>query len=204
MQETKIQFSPHEIELLKNPDWILTKNSVMQKMAEGMGALSARMQEAIGCSSRLPREVVHSNPKLSRGENYRGLPYLMLDYPRIFGKEDILAIRTFFWWGHFCSITLHVRGVYRIPVREQISFVGTELAQHEFYASTGGDEWNHDVTSDDYERVTDLSSAEFVTRLFHGPFNKLSAKVELTQWKEMEEKLFRLFSVLLKMMSVSG
>ena len=55
----------------------------------------------------------YGSPKISKGENYRGLPYVMLDYPRLFGREEVLAIRTFFWWGHGFSVTLHLKGGYR-------------------------------------------------------------------------------------------
>ena len=51
-------------------------------------------------------------PKISKGEKYKGLPWVMLDYPRIFGKEDIMAIGTRFWWGHYFSVTLHLKGGY--------------------------------------------------------------------------------------------
>lgn len=200
MQTPKIQFSPHEIELMTNPAWILTKNSVMQKMAEGMGALAERMKEAVTLKgSQLPNVVTGSNAKISRGENHQGLPYLMLDYPRLFGKDDIFAIRTFFWWGKFCSITLHVKGLYQMPVWERLDLIAAQLTEHAFYFSTEGDEWNHDLMSADYERITDASSKDFVLRLFHSPFNKFSAKVELSQWNEMEEKLFEKFEVLMKL-----
>ena len=41
----------------------------------------------------LPAEMLFHSPKISKGENYKGLPYVMLDYPRCFGKTDIFAIR---------------------------------------------------------------------------------------------------------------
>ena len=52
-----------------------------------------------------------ASAKISKGENM-GLPWVMLDYPRLFGQEDVLAIRTMFWWGHCFSVTLHLKGRY--------------------------------------------------------------------------------------------
>ena len=54
--------------------------------------------------------IVQSTPKIAKGENYLQLPYVLLDYPRCFDKENIFAIRTMFWWGNFFSITLHLSG----------------------------------------------------------------------------------------------
>lgn len=200
MQTPKIQFSPHEIELMTSPAWILTKNSVMQKMAEGMGSLAERMKETVSQNSeRLPSVMTASNAKLSRGENYQGLPYLMLDYPRLFGKDDILAIRTFFWWGRFCSVTLHMRGRYQALICRNISVATSVLAEHEFYISKEGDEWNHDVLSNDYVRIESMQT-EALHSLSRSAFIKLSSKVNLTQWNEMEDALYGLFRELLNLL----
>ena len=90
----KVQLSAEEMRLVRDAAWILTKNSVMGKVVAMFGELSGGWKE----------------PKISKGENYKGLPWVMLDYPRVFGKEDVYAIRTFFLWGHAFSITLHLKG----------------------------------------------------------------------------------------------
>ena len=57
-----------------------------------------------------PHAVDALNGKIFRGENYRQLPYLVLDYPKHFSKESVLAFRTMLWWGNFFSCTLHLQG----------------------------------------------------------------------------------------------
>ena len=37
----------------------------------------------------------------------------MLDYPALFKKDEIFALRTMFWWGNFMSITLLLSGGYK-------------------------------------------------------------------------------------------
>ena len=61
----------------------------------------------------MPEVIKTSTPKISKGENYKDLPYVMLDYPRCFQKEKTIAIRTFFWWGNFFSINLQLSGEYK-------------------------------------------------------------------------------------------
>ena len=96
-KETKITLSSKELELICNSDWILTKHIIIDKVYQLFGKLAVSMQERVRqIASTLPREAAESNPKISRGENYRGLPYVMLDYPRHFTKESTLAMRTFF------------------------------------------------------------------------------------------------------------
>src|ERR1700743_3182070 len=84
-------------------------------------------------------------PKISRGENYRGLPWVMLDYPRVFGREDVLAIRTMFWWGHGFSVTLHLKGKYQELFLPVIRRRQHELSAQGFYMGVGADEWRHEL-----------------------------------------------------------
>lgn len=185
---------------MADSSWILTKNAAIRKVYEGMGNIAARMKETVSVNTQfLPEEVIYSNAKISRGESYLALPYVMLDYPRVFGKNDVMAIRTFFWWGNFCSICLHVKGKYTDCVLHNLAAAVTMLMENNFYCSTSGDEWNHDITSSGYAPVPELNAAGFMQLLENSPFIKLSAKVNLEQWSEMEERLYALFLVLIEL-----
>jgi hypothetical protein len=110
-EDAKIALSEKELELVCSTDWILTKHSVIEKVYRLFGSLALSMQGFVEENKTiLPAIVSASNPKISRGENYLKFPYVMLDYPRHFTKEDSLAIRTLFWWGNFFSINLHLSG----------------------------------------------------------------------------------------------
>ncbi len=74
----------------------------------------------------------------------------MLDYPRVFGREDVLAIRTFFWWGHGFSVTLHLKGAWRaiyLPVLQQR---WAALAAAGFHVGVAADEWRHEHVAENY------------------------------------------------------
>src|SRR5215467_1521280 len=112
--ETKIQLSTFEMNLLNNSEWILTKNLIVRKAQRLLEEVQENIwQHVKNKSIDLPHEVISISPKISKGENYNGLPWLMLDYPRYFEKEKVFAIRTMFWWGHFFSTTLHLSGEYK-------------------------------------------------------------------------------------------
>src|ERR1700733_216708 len=117
MNEAKISLSQKEMDLVTNADWILTKNAILDKVKDLLAVLSESFQSYLHMHTLL---IPAGTPKISKGENYKGLPYLILDYPRSFEKEDILAIRTLFWWGHFFSITLHVAGKNKLLFEEKI------------------------------------------------------------------------------------
>ena len=107
-----VSLSAFEKQLVTDASWILTKNNIIQKLFVLFGELSETWQSNT-VLQQLPSAINEIPPKISKGENYEGLPYVMLDYPRCFSKEDVFAIRTFFWWGNFFSITLHLKGKYK-------------------------------------------------------------------------------------------
>ena len=174
------------------PGWILTKNSILKKVVGLFAALSEDYRVVL---------PVEPSPKISKGENYQGLPYVMLDYPRLFGREDVLAIRTFFWWGHYFSVTVHLKGTYReqyLPVLQQR---WAELAATGFHVGISDDEWRHEHVPENYRPIVSAEDLKDKTGeagdLVPRPgFLKLSAACGLDRWDEAHEVLLGLFRVL--------
>ena len=184
--ETKIQLSSFEQSLLKNADWILTKNAIIEKMKQLLQQCLEKQQESIQSKHfLLPEEVNSASPKISRGENYQGLPWLMLDYPRYFDKENIFAIRTFFWWGHYFSTTVHLAGAYKNIFEEKIIANYQSLKEQSFYLCINKEEWEHHFHEDNYRSIKDISVNEFQQFITEKKFIKLSVKFELDKWHEL-------------------
>lgn len=110
-------FSEAELQMACNPEVILTKNRIIGKVCDGFGLLGRNLFESLGpLRMAFPNETAVL-PKISKGEQYRGLPWVMLDYPRYFDpKNGHLALRVMFWWGNYLLVQLHVSGNYLVPV----------------------------------------------------------------------------------------
>lgn len=109
-----VKLSAPEKELAMNKEFILTKIAIIQKVYTLFGEL-AESYKAI-CASyqdQFPAEIFAPSAKISKGENYLQLPYVMLDYPRKFTGNDMFAIRSLFWWGNYFSISLVASGIYK-------------------------------------------------------------------------------------------
>ena len=200
MDTTKIHLSEEEMDLLKNSHWILTKNAVIEKVILGMGRLLTQMQQEVEEKKYLlMQDIVDSSGKISRGEKYQGLPYVMLDYPRIFDRENILAIRTLFWWGNFYSVTLHLKGKYLALITPGILQSLPQLLSYNMFLSFGEDEWSHDVHSEHYKALASFDMQELVETIRQAPFLKLTGKVEFSQWEKTETDLFVFFRTLVSL-----
>jgi hypothetical protein len=197
MNAAKIHLSPNELAMIRDAQWLLTKNNIITKVYDLFGELAADWTKIFGeHAANMGEEIVLFTPKISRGENYNGLPYVMLDYPRCFGKEDIFAIRTLFWWGNFVSITLHLKGRYQKQFVPLVVRNKSLLEKIEFVIVNGMDEWEHDINTANSIALSsvDGSTADWLNR----PFFKLAARVELSEWNEMKVILPKLYGELCK------
>src|ERR1051326_3611882 len=104
-------FTPTELEIIHNAKFFYTKASATQKVDQLLAEARDEIKSAIEKTGMVfPKGVDSSMGKIFRGENYLGLPYLILDYPKHFSKDSVFAFRTMFWWGKFFSCTLHLQG----------------------------------------------------------------------------------------------
>ncbi len=179
----KINLSDKELELVCNSDWIFTKHTIIGKVYHLFGNASQYMQHAAGqAKANLPALIFQHQPKIYKGENYRLLPYVMLDYPRYFLKEEALAIRTLFWWGNFFSVTLHVSGNIKTAMENDIIKAFSWLQAHDYWICVNDDQWEHHFKNDNYTLLENLSQQEFVTIVRSKNFMKLAKKIPLQQW----------------------
>ena len=187
MEVSKIHLSSAEIELMQNAEIILTKNRVLEKMKsllEEVQLLQFNFVEANG----LTNEIFIVPPKISRGENYLGLPYLILDYPRKSSDETFFFIRSMFWWGHFFSCTLHLSANTKIFFKERIE--GSYSQLQNCHISVNDNQWVHHLDGGDYRKIGSLTEKEFEEVCENFEHLKIATKHSLGEWEKAPSELF--------------
>ena len=105
MNHANVKLSNAELSLACDANIILTKNRIIEKVYLLFGELYHQLQQQSFAKKQLPSpEIYIPAAKIYKGEKYRELPYVLLDYPRCFRKEDVLPLRHFFWWGTFLAL----------------------------------------------------------------------------------------------------
>lgn len=183
-----VSLSAFEMQLVTDAKWILTKNNIIQKVFVLFGELSKTWQTG-EVLPQLPEAVTSFQPKISRGENYEGLPYVMLDYPRCFSKEDVFAIRTFFWWGNFFSITLHLKGKYKLQFEQAIADAISNGELSNAWINYAEEEWAHHFENTNMNPVQLIDAAALKDK----KVLKLAYKLDLNDWDSAEEFLKKVF-----------
>ena len=186
-----VKLSKEESELVTNAGLILTKNRIITKVYDLFGALSDEYRKM---DRLFPPEVLSVSPKISKGENYLGLPWVMLDYPRAFSTTNVFAVRSFFWWGNCFSITLLLQGKYKLRYQRSLENYLKSQGGH-WMVGVAIDPWQHHFEADNYQpysKGTDITSM---------PFLKLAKKIPLQQWDHSFDFFSATFSEIGTMLS---
>lgn len=179
-----VKLSAAELALANDASILLTKNRIIQKVYELFGELSTAYTQKMN-AFELPASISNSSPKISRGENYLGLPWVMLDQPRHFNNGDIFSIRTMFWWGHHFAIYLIVKGE-MLPARlNEEALKG--MQQEGWCLSLSEDPWTHHFEPDVMQPMNGLDDDTIASTIRRNGMLKVGHALPLTKHDEVME-----------------
>ena len=162
---------------------ILTKNNILQKVSQLLQSVQNEMVEIVNSDLDLKNaEVFTIHPKISKGENYEGLPYLILDYPRAFDHQNIFVVRSMFWWGNFFSSTIQLSGKYKSLFKERIVSNYNQLSSQNFFIGINKDPWIHHFNPNNYKPIKEINEEDFEKIYDEIPQIKIAAKCPLSLW----------------------
>lgn len=199
MSTAKVTLSPKELELVNNSDWILTKNAIIAKVYDLFGQLSEAYKCELQKHSSLGKLGIDLNSaKIAKGEQYEGLPWVMLDHPRHFTTSETFAVRSFFWWGNYCSITLQLSGRFAEIFGGEIEKYFRSRPPGGWFYCINEDAWLHHFRGDNYEEI--LPGGPPVLR--GRPFIKLAKKIPLTDWNRLTEFFENSYTEIFQLLAV--
>jgi hypothetical protein len=153
-----------EIALLRDQEIWKTKKKLTTKIDNLLGQIEAEARHRYtDCFENLSGLKWRS--KLSRGEQYEGYPYRILDAPGHFHHNHLSAVRNFIWFGHYACSYLLLKGTSALGV--QISIC------------TDATPWNHRFE----ENMISLDQG--ISLISNHEFIKLGLKAELGSLEEM-------------------
>ena len=205
MTHANVKLSKTELLLVCDEQFILTKNQIINKVCLLFGDLSDHFTSQVNNYTNIfPTEVLNFSPKIYKGEQYKGLPYVMLDYPRCFIKNDAFAIRCLFWWGNFFSITLHVTGKYAQMCATPVLQV-LQRKPGKWYICVNEDHWQHHFEKNNYLLASSGRLKELNNEMLHNkPFFKIAKKIPLRQWDHAYEFFLIGYKEILDMLNTGG
>lgn len=178
------QLLEKELHYLQDTDFLTTKHKLMKSLQGLLEQSRQRLQEQKE-SLQLPAPVWKVPPKISRGENYEWLPYLVLDYPRIFQQEATFAYRTMFWWGWGFSCTLHLGGAYWRQCQQPLLQKLEHTSAEGWWVCVNKSPWEYHFRPDNYRPLQEVRQQEGLEVFAKNPFFKLSRRLPLERYQEL-------------------
>jgi hypothetical protein len=176
----KLVLSEKEWSVVQNFDFLLTKNQIIDHIQQFFTQLGWSYIDI--ARNTIPKEyekLLQTFPKVSKGEKYEGLPYLMLDFPRIFQNGNTFAIRSFFLWGKAFSISLLLEGEFKNHLQTKI-FENQILRNWQY--ETEESPWIHFQSDSSKNLFSTISKSQIEQH----PFLKLTNSKPLQDWQTIE------------------
>ncbi|MBE63193.1 MAG: hypothetical protein CMB89_12605 [Flammeovirgaceae bacterium] len=189
--------SDEELEILKDSQFLKLKNTLSEKVISYFSEIERALHQVIQESSfQFPEGAFLKAGKISKGEQYEGLPYFILDYPRLFTQKQVFSFRTMLWWGNHFSCTLHISG----PLLENnLEKILVNLSEAEdLYFCINNTPWEYQYHSDNYLKIKDLSHKDIMSQVENNGFIKLSNFIPVDLWAEYKSFTLASFARFLK------
>lgn len=180
---------------LNDQEFLLAKRTIFEKIHQLLGLVEQELHQGM-VRHQFPPGVLVNSGKISRGDCYQGLPYMVLDYPRAFRKEDIFAFRTMFWWGHNFSATLHLSGNYLQYCRPRLINKVPNMAKSKAYICVNSNPWEYHFQSDNYRPASGFSQSALQRLVKEKPFVKISYQWPLKDFQELPQNAGQAFQEL--------
>lgn len=202
MCAAKIRLSKKEQEMVVDAGLILTKNRILQEWVEFFARWQEEQVKPVLEAPLLIPEWTASSPKISRGENYQGLPWVVLDYPRAYKAGRFSALRSLFWWGQLGSMTLHVAGPFKEKLEERLLESHPLAAAAGWHICVSADEWQHHDGPANYRPAAELAEEEWKDLIRTKTFCKLACFFKLEDWEQLPGRWAAQWEAMLKLVRV--
>lgn len=166
-------YKQEEIDFLHSTDSILLKRKLLERIEKQMYNAAKSVSELKAFENLKKKFPELSDiPKVNRGENLRGLPFRILDYPVFFSKENILAFRLLFWWGQPLRSILHLKGNYLLQINKK-ALLQVQDSPLEYKFRNTGKEWDYDFKASIDINFQHLEKFNFLQIWAEHPLSKL-------------------------------
>ncbi len=180
-----VSLSGEELTCLEDINFLILKNTVASKLQKLLKSCSTEIK--VFLESDFPEIYTnygHLSPKVSRGENYKGLPYFVLDYPRYFHQETTFSYRIICLWGNYFTFNLYLTGN-AIANTHFNNWDKNASNYYDCFICISNNPWTHYIESPDYIQASEISASEIKNLINKNGFIKISKKTTFKTWSQL-------------------
>lgn len=178
--------SEKEFGFFRDTDFLLTKVEITAKIINLLEHAQDRLKETILRNNYLfPEGTDTEKGKISRGEFYKKLPWIILDFPKQFSNQNIFTFRTLFRWGNEFSCTLHLQHAAFSEKKEKILSSIHSLKGKEVFFCVNTSPWEYHYDSSNYLPLDNMEPDILEKAIREKSFIKLSRKLPLEKYQDL-------------------
>ena len=154
-------WSTHEWDLINVTEIFKYKPAILKKAGSYLEELRSTLAEELKAHPKpYPSGTDLLKGQIARGENHKGFPFLSLDIPQYFSKNEFFTYRTLFWWGHYLGFSFILKGSDLNTYSKRLQRCQKDEACHNIYLSQYASPWEWEFDEKHFLKISELSSNE--------------------------------------------
>ncbi|HXC61202.1 MAG TPA: hypothetical protein VNV63_00885 [Nitrospiria bacterium] len=129
--------------MISDTDFFPAKAEIIRKLHED--SMRLRDQIRMECKktplSLAPAGTDFETGQLVKGEKFQDFPYVYLDFPKFFSRDEMFTFRSFFWWGHSLIFCWFLSGPRLDEYRKRLLACHKTISHQTVFLSTAGTPW---------------------------------------------------------------
>ncbi len=199
-QNTKIIPTNAELEVASDTNFFDVKRELTSKIVTTLERYGEKLLEEIIAPVLKKQGIQRIGIKVSKGENFKGYPYVVLDCPRLFSTDTEVICRTIFRWGHGWSLHFTVQGKIFERVSSSLSGFSSSLS-NDWLLYTGENIWEQDVDSVLFVPTHSMPETALSHTIKQQKFYKIATQINLSnavEWPPFSTQSYQNLFDLLK------
>ncbi len=185
--------SNKEENFIQHTDFFSLKISITNKIMQAFSEIETEMKSIYPIlSQKVSFAPIKTSSKISKGENLKNLPFLMLDFPKQFEQTNIFSFRLLFWWGKGFTLFLHLKNDNLKGILKQIS-TNQHLCRNNYRFAIDGDEWEHDLDTENYHKLDELKNLKKI------PYIKIAIPLKFEKINDLEIRVIEAYRDIFKL-----
>lgn len=190
-----MKLTQEEHKVLNDTHFLKVKHQLSEKVIKYLSHIERALHEEVTLHKKsfpFPKGTFLKGGKISKGDQYKLLPYFILDYPRLFTQKEIFAYRSMLWWGHHFSCTLQLSG----PVLEKNKevLIDNIFLDKDIYFCVNNQPWEYHYGNDNYLQIKDLTKKDLINQINRNGFIKVNDCLPLEEWEAYKSFTLKTFA----------
>lgn len=169
MQKSTFKLTKHELSIISDADFMRTKQLLIKNISSYFKQIGEQLLTKYYADSGLTH-------KITRGENYLDMPYVVLDVPQLKPNNISRKLRIMAWWGHYVSLQ------YFIDANAKNLKHAMQLPAQNYKILTSQNLFNNQLESADFAKPNQLHEQSFNNM----QYTKIASIIPLTNLQNME------------------